>query len=155
MKDVIPLLQAMQADRNKDSMHKKEGMVNFFSYADSKNERISLVSFPEIHFAAIDEMGQFDALRETESNNTQTDSTKCLVTMRIYEDHLRVADKNYEPSDIKEISSYPGICEEGKTTIFRLMYDQELSFQSYLETKVFLAAAQVEVDTTELVETLK
>jgi len=155
MKEVIPLLQSMQADRNKDSMHKKEGMINFFSYADSKNERISLVKFPQINFVAIDDLGQDDPWRETESNSTETDSTKCLIGVRIYGDYLRVADKNYEPSDIKDIPSNYGACQEGKTKVFRLMYDDELSFQSYLETKVLLAAAQVEVDTTELVETLK
>jgi hypothetical protein len=57
--------------------------------------------------------------------------------------------------EIGKIHSSPGPCEEEKTKVFRLMYDEELTFQSYLKTKVFLAAAQVPVDTMELVETLK
>lgn len=155
MKDVIPLLQAMQSDRNKDSMHKKEGMINFFSYADSKNERISLLKFPQINFVPMDDIGGSVPLPDSESNTSEMDSTTCLVTVRIYDDHLRVDGKSYDPEEISEIQSVPGACEGGKTELFRLMYDEEISFQSYLQTKVFLAAAQAEVDTTELVETLK
>lgn len=155
MKEVIPHLQAMQADRNKDSMHKKEGMINFFSYADSKNGRISLVNFPEINFVPAVEAGGSHALADSESNVSETDSTHCLVKVRIYEDYLRVDGKTFDMEEIGKIHSSPGPCEEEKKEVFRLMYDEELTFQSYLKTKVFLAAAQVQVDTTELVETLK
>ena len=147
MKDVIPLLQDMQADRNKDSMHKKEGMINYFSYADSKNERISLVQFPETSFVTMDD--------NFISNNTAIDSSACLVIISIYEDNLKVDGKTYELEELGEISKLDNACKEENTEVFRLMYDEELSFQSYLETKVYLAAAQVAVDTTELVETLK
>lgn len=147
MKDVIPLLQVMQADRNKDSMHKKEGMNNYFSYADSKNERISLVEFPEISFAAMDD--------NSASNKIEIDSSACLVMVRVYEDNLQVDGKTYELEELGEISNRDNACEEGRTEVFRLKYDEVLSFQSYLKTKVYLAAAQVTVDTTELVETLK
>ena len=155
MKDVILLLQDMQADRNKDSMHKKEGMINFFSYADSKNERISLVNFPKINFVSVDGIEPSDVLSASEGNPSEKDSTRCLVSVRVYEDHLRVDGKNLEHEDLTEIGSNPVGCAEGQSRIFRLMYDEELSFQRYLETRVFLAAAQVRVDTTELVETLK
>jgi hypothetical protein len=147
MKDVIPLLQDMQADRNKDSMHKKEGMINYFSYADSKNERISLVQFPETSFVTMDD---FSA-----SNGTEIDSSSCLLMVRVYEDHLRVDGKTIELERLGEISNLDNGCKEGKTEVFRLMYDEDLSFQRYLETKAYFAAAQLTVDTTELVETLK
>ena len=147
MTDVIPLLQNMQADRNKDSMHKKEGMINFFSYADSKNERISLVNYPEISFVPLNAMAS--------SNKAEMDSTRCLIPVRVHEDHLQVNGKSYDKDEVGKALHDTKLCEEGKRAIFRLMYDEELSFQSYLETKVFLAAAQVSVDTIELVETLK
>jgi len=155
MKEVIPHLQAMQADRNKDSMHKKGGMINFFSYADSKNERISLVNFQEINFVTNAEIGESDELTDSGSNVSETDSTHCLIQVWIYEDYLRVDGKTFDMEEIDKIPSSPGPCEEEKTEVFQLMYDEELSFQSYLKTKVFLAAAQVQVDTTELVQTLK
>ncbi len=147
MKDVIPLLQIMQADRNKDSMHKKEGMINYFSYADSENERISLVQFPETSFVA---MGD-----NSKSTKAANDSSTCLVLVNIYEDYLQVDGKTYELEELGEIWKVDNACKEENTEVFRLMYDEELSFQSYLETKVYLAAAQVVADTTELVETLK
>ena len=147
MKDVIPLLQAMQADRNKDSMHKKEGMVNFFSYADSKNERISLVSFPDTDFVETTENSGFDPIDK--------DTTLCHVPLRIFEDELRLGRVSGPVDQIAEMSAAFKDCEDGKTQVITLVYDEELSFQAYLETKVFLAAAGLTVDTTERVETLK
>ena len=155
MKDVIPLLQAMQSDRNKDSMHKKEGMINFFSYADSKNERISLVNFPVINFVPAEEIGEFDAMPDSGSKFSETDSKYCLIRVFIHEDYLRVNGKTFDMEEVGKIHSSTGPCEEEKTEVFRLIYDEELTFQSYLKTRVLLAAAQVKVDTTELVETLK
>ena len=161
MRDVIPILQEMQADRNKDSMHKKEGMANFLSYADSKNERISLVPFPEIKFVRMDDMAGMEDIERAEASSvskgrsSELDSTQCLVMVRLYEDYVRANGKNLERRDLLEIESTALGCEEGQTVIFRLHYDEEITYQNYLEAKVFLAASQVEVDTTELVETLK
>lgn len=147
MKDVIPQLQNMQADRNKDSMHKKEGMVNYFSYADSKNERISLVKFPEINFLLMDNTG--------ESNTVELDTTRCLVKVHVYEDRLQADGHSFERTGLNDIHSKLGVCKDGKTEVIQLIYDEELSFQSYLETKVFLASSRVMLDTNELVKTLK
>ena len=147
MKEVIPLLRAMQEDRNKDSMHKKEGMVNFFSYADSKNERLSLVSFPETEFVETTEASGF--------GHIERDTTLCVVPLRLFEDELRLGRMSGQADQISQMRAAFEDCEDGKTRVVSLIYDEELSFQTYLETKVFLAAAELRVDTTERVETLK
>jgi len=94
-------------------------------------------------------------LADSESNVSEMDSTQCLVRVWVYEDYLRVDGKTLDMEEIGKIQSSSGPCEEEKMQVFRLMYDEELTFQSYLKTRVLLAAAQVKVDTTELVETLK
>ena len=58
MDKVVPLLIKMQENRNKKSMHKKEGMLNFFSYANTRNKNISLVMFDTINFRHIDQYGK-------------------------------------------------------------------------------------------------
>lgn len=45
MHKVVPLLQKMQENRNRDSMDKKEGMLNYFSYADPASNNILLIEF--------------------------------------------------------------------------------------------------------------
>ncbi len=54
MKKIIPFLEEMQEDRNKDSMHKKEGMFNYFSYADMADNKVALLNFPKTNFVFTD-----------------------------------------------------------------------------------------------------
>jgi len=50
MHKIVPLLQKIQENRNKDSMHKKEGMLNYFSYADPASNNILLIEFNQTTF---------------------------------------------------------------------------------------------------------
>lgn len=145
MTDVIPLLEKMQADRNKDSMHKKQGMLNFFSYADSKNERISLVGFPNTEYVKVDDI----------SNKIELERDSCTTQVWVYQDDIRVNGKSFAKDQIDEAMLFPDSCAIESNRFFQLVYQEDLSFQSYLEIKARLAAIQIPVDTIELIETLK
>ena len=145
MTDVIPLLEKMQADRNKDSMHKKEGMFNFFSYADSKNERISLVGFPNTEYVKVDDL----------SNRTDLERDSCATKVWVYQDDIRINGKSFTMDQIDENILLPDSCAIEANRYFQLVYQEDLSFQSYLEIKAHLATTQIPVDTIELIETLK
>jgi hypothetical protein len=146
MNQLIPQLEILQRDRNKDSMHKKEGMKNFFSYADTKNERISLVEFQEIEFA--------------ESNGSEgttpiaRDST-CLVPLHISGESLQVGGRNYSLDRVNEIRELIATCDSTSAAYFQLQYSGELSFQQYLSVRAALASAELPIDNTEVIHTLK
>lgn len=145
MGDVIPLLQDMQENRNKDSMHKKEGMENYFSYADSESERIALLPFPEINFKVIDE---FTAFREFNQDS-------CTLVLRIQEDELQLKGKSFSAKELNLVLGKQDLCPDKENLTIRLLYDESLSYQNYLETKAQLAVIPLSLDTIELVETLK
>jgi hypothetical protein len=145
MTDVIPLLEKMQDDRNKDSMHKKEGMKNFFSYADNKNQRISLVSFPQTAFVKVDDL----------SNRTNIERDSCATKVWVYEDEIRVNGKSFAMDQIDEVQLFSESCTDEANRFLQLVYQEGLSFQSYLEVKAQLALTPIPVDTIELIETLK
>lgn len=146
MKEVIPLLQTMQENRNKDSMHKKEGMKNYFSFADSKNERISLIEYPQVEFVR----GEFP----DDQAAMEADST-CVVGMTLLGEICRVGDGTYGIEDVDRIAEALKACEEGRQASFRLIYSEDLVFQDYLAARAHLASAKLPLSQTEIVQTSK
>lgn len=146
MKEVIPLLQTMQENRNKDSMHKKEGMKNFFSFADSKNERISLIEYTQVEFVR----AEFPEDRATK----QADST-CVVDLTLQGELCRVGDRTYGIEDVDRIAEELKACEDDRQALFRLIYSEDLRFQDYLAARAHLASAKLPLARTEIVQTSK
>ena len=78
MRQIVPILQKMQEYRNKDSMHKKEGMLNYFSYANVSSNNISLIKFnltkyigSEIEYRALLEKLTDNQILEVEIKNNK------------------------------------------------------------------------------------
>ncbi len=146
MKEVIPVLQTMQQDRNKDSMHKKEGMKNYFSFADSKNQRISLVDFPPIDFVRSDEFDHRGAM---------TSDSTCVIGLTLLGENCRIGDRDYVIEDVDRIAEALKGCPDGKQGSFRLIYSENLGFQEYLAARAHLASASLPLDSTEIVQSSK
>ena len=146
MKQVIPQLEILQRDRNKDSMHKKEGMKNFFSYADTKNERISLVEFSEIEFAEYN--GQ-------EGATPIARDSICLIPLLLSGENIQAGGRNYSLDQVNEIGEVIATCDSISAPYFQLQYSGDLSFQQYLAARAGLASAELPIDNTEVILTLK
>jgi hypothetical protein len=146
MKHVIPHLETLQRDRNKDSMHKKEGMSNFFSYADTKNERISLVEFPEQKFVL---------KSDTEVFMDRAPDSICRIPLQLEEDLIMVNGNKYRFDEMTRIGEILESCDSISQPRFQLQYGPELTFQQYLSARASLASSDLPVDNTELIHTLK
>jgi len=146
MKDVIPHLQAMQENRNKDSMHKKEGMKNFFSYADSKNNRLSLVDFPQLEFVPIPE--------SMVKGPVASDSI-CVIDITILDEKFQVDDTSFPFDQVDQITEKLSACDSTRQGFVRLKYSANLTFQNYLAARAHLASENLPVDQKELIHNLK
>lgn len=139
MKVVFPLLQKMQKTKNKDSMHKKEGMLNYFSYTDYSSKGIALILFsPTIYIQTLSEYKKMKNKNQIIELEIQTEN--------ILLNSHRIEKKQLVPEISKIIST---------DTLFKpkllLKYSENLSYQNYLETKAFLSNIEIEVDTIEIV----
>jgi len=143
MNQVIPLLQKMQENRNKDSMHKKEGMKNYFSYADTAAEKISLSPFSQTTFLMISRDGE-EELPES-----------CTVILEIFGDRIKLNNEVLALNSLEEMLQESDLCDPGKDLKILLAYDGETSFQDYLTTKVFLQANELSTSSVEYVYTVK
>ena len=127
MGELAPLLNEMQEEHDKDSMHKKEGMLNYFSFADSANQRMALFAFHQTNYRAIDE----DSIPELVKG-------KCLRILTIFEDDLFLDKSRISLTQLDERLSDSLPCPEGSGKELHLSYPQDLSFQRYLEIKADL-----------------
>lgn len=134
MKDVIPHFIAMQENRNKDSMHKKEGMLNYFSYADTSLEQISLTPFLPVTFIDLEDD---DPIQEEGRDQT------FHVSVEISNDFIKLNDKIIVLEALEKEIALLGASDSLTKPVIRLLYNQNTQFQYYLQTKVYLSSHDI------------
>ena len=143
MKKAVPHLIEMQENRNKDSMHKKEGMLNYFSYADTALEQISLTLFSPVNYV--------EKRPDPEGSELQD---PCLTEIEILGDSLKIKDRTVELTKLYSVLSEQA-CDSTKTPSVRLTYSENLAFQYYLQARVYLSNREISCDSTEYIYTVK
>ena len=146
IKEVVPFLIEMQKNKNKDSMHKKEGMLNYFSYANIKSNQIALLNFtPTNYINNIDEYKNlFDSLSSTK-----------IIELDIQNEYLLLNDKSVELNQLQIKIEQLKLIDSVSNYKLVLKYDENTPYQNYLETKVFLSKIEIQIDSTEYIYSLK
>lgn len=146
MDKVVPILIKMQENRNKKSMHKKEGMFNYFSYSNTRSKNISLVMFDTINFRHI---GYHE---------------KNGKPIKLNEKAIHIKIKNNDITIDKKLTNSSSLMNElnaliNKDTLLKLKiilnYPDNLTFQNYLTIKAYLARTNIDVDMNEYIYSIK
>jgi hypothetical protein len=146
MEKIIPSLEKMQEYRNKDSMHKKEGMLNYFSYADISSNNNSLVKFDATTYGFIE---------KNKLENYPVDKKERLIELVIRNDKLIVDHLEIHSRKLaQKLSDIAAQDTLSKQKII-LKYPSNLTYQNYLTVKLILSKVSIEVDTNEYIYTLK
>ena len=146
MKQVIPHLEALQEDRNKESFHKKEGMLNYFSYANSSENALSLVPFPNTTFTFAVRYADLPLTPEEDS---------CLLVVEVREEGLMTGNTIAVMSTLEQELFTLLPCKGPEKSKVRLVYEENISYQSYLEVRARLASADIALDPVECVYRVK
>ncbi len=146
MKDVIPHFKAMQENRNKDSMHKKEGMLNYFSYADTTLEQISLTPFLPVTFIDLED----DATVQDEGQDLPFH-----VWVEISNDFIKLNDKIIVLEALEKEIALLGASDTITKPVVRLIYNQNTQYQYYLQTKVYLSSNDIDTLPVEYIFNVK
>lgn len=143
MGELVPLLIEMQKAKNKDSMHKKEGMKSYFSYADISGDKISLTPFLQTNFISV--------------LKSDTDSLiePCLIKLEIWGDQVKINNDVLTLDSLFTILENDSTCKEEKSVQIQLSYDDQTSYQDYLRVKTFLMFNEINCSTNEYVYTVK
>ena len=146
MKEVVPILIEMQENRNKDSMHKKEGMNNYFSYADTSSEKISLAPFTQINFKFNHDQDDFLA---------SINESSCSLLVKIEDQSIKINDQIIDQETLESVLNEEKNCKNSEELKVILAYDDQTLFQDYLQTKVFLMHKEILCDSIEYLYTVK
>ncbi|RLD63060.1 MAG: hypothetical protein DRI95_12220 [Bacteroidetes bacterium] len=146
MKTVVPQLQKMQESRNKDSMHKKEGMNNYFSFANTKSKNISLVKFDQTKF--ISDKKEYDTILEKYSKNQ-------ILEIDIQNESLSLNKKVMEIELLLEKINNVLSKDTLKPPKIILQYHENTNYHNYLKTKAYIQKHNIVIDINEYIYSVK
>lgn len=131
---VIPEIANLQ-DKKKNGMHKKEGTINVFSYADSLHQNLAFLPFTDVQYFYDTEFSKFFIKKKAElympynnfTINFRKDNTITIDGHEIDREELA-----------PYIQDFSDFMSEGKNTILHLNFDKHLTFNEYLQNKLML-----------------
>jgi len=147
---IIPEIQKLQ-DKKEKSTHKKEGVINVFSYADSLHQNLAFYPFTETQFKYDNEFSRFYIkehfdLYKDYSNmylNFKKDGTLTIDGNEV--------ERNEVYNYFKEFITFTNV---DKKTMLHLNFDKHLTYNDYLQNKLLawqLTALAVEISAYEFV----
>ncbi len=143
MKYVVPALSEMQKAKYKPSMHGKEGTFIYFAYANTKSNNISLIEFKPTNFI-LSEKKIKDIVNDDQIIKINLQKNKILINNILTDlDHVKNILKDYKNKD-----------SLNNSRIF-LKYNEGISYQKYLQTKMILSKINMAIDSTENIYSIK
>lgn len=131
---IIPSIAELQL-KKKDGMHKKEGTINVFSYADSLKQNLAFFPFTDVRYFYDKDFSKFYIKDNAElymSYNNFTINFKKNGKVTV-DGHA--IEKEELVSYIKDFSDF---MSDGKPTILHLNFDKYLTFNDYIQNKLML-----------------
>ncbi len=139
MREVIPVLQMVKAKRAKKTIHSVEGVRDYLSYSDILDKKIALFQIDTIQYMTLD---QSDL-------ETMEKEKPCDYILKFTEDAIVLNQKKYLPSEWRK-----QLVESLSPGCMQLLFDQQISYQSYLqyrlELKTFLPK-DISIENTEYI----
>ncbi|PID67497.1 MAG: hypothetical protein CR968_06445 [Flavobacteriia bacterium] len=122
MSQVAPVLTMIQAKRAKRTVHSVDGMHNYLNFADVKNKTNALLEIDSLKITTL-KANELKGFQQNHKNNY-------IVLMP---EHLTVNDMTKTYDDIND-----SIVNILSSEAVVLCYDESISYQRYLESKVLL-----------------
>jgi len=143
MKYVVPVLGEIQKAKYKPSMHEKEGTFIYFAYANTKSNNISLIEFKPTNFISSEKQVK-DTVNEDQIIKINLQKDKILINNILTDlDHVKNILRDYKSKD-----------SLNNSRIF-LKYNEGISYQKYLQTKMILSKINMAIDSTENIYSIK
>ncbi len=143
MKNVIPTLVELQALKIKPSMHKKEGTYLYYSFANTKSNNISLIEFKPTNFQI------------TSKQITDTIYNDQIIRVNLFKNKILINKSKTDWDQLKKLlGDYKRKDSLNNFKIF-LNYDDNITYQKYLQMKMLLSKINIAIDSTEYIYSLK
>lgn len=131
---VIPELQKLQ-EKKKKSAHSKSGSIEVFSYSDSIQKKLAFFPFTDVQYKFdADFSNQFikkHAIHYMNYHNFNIDFDKNNL---LFVDGIAISESDF----INHIKEFSDFNQDGKTILFHLNFDKNISFGDYLKAKILI-----------------
>lgn len=134
LQHIIPVLEELKF-KHANSMHSEEGMLNYLSYSDTINKKLSYVSFDNIIYKTDSLQSKF-FIKE---NATDYENYNNL-NITINPNNTWINDAKMEEGELP--ATLPDFIEfsaEDRQTMLHLNFNQEITYQEYMTFKAYFS----------------
>ncbi|RDI56212.1 hypothetical protein [Flavobacterium glaciei] len=119
----IPEIMKLQQKKREDKAHKNEKAENYYSYADTIGKNLAFIPFTNVYYKLEKPIGTIIFFNK---NN------EILIENQVFKkEKLKDLINNVLPKDV--------------ATTFLFRFDKDLSFESYIQNKIFIESLKVEM----------
>lgn len=133
LKSIIPPIIDLQ-DKHANSIHSKEGMHNYFSYADTISKKLSFIKFDDVVY-------QKDSILSEHYINENSDIYLKYfnINLTFNSENIWINDVKIEKTALKStLLEFIDFSSEGRQTMLHLNFDQNMLYQEYLFYKTLI-----------------
>lgn len=149
LKKVISVLKKMKY-KHKNGMHADKKTLDFFSYSNQINKMLSFIEFTQVKYK-----GDSTTSKELLKLKGDVYANYHNVNLRFYKNTVYINDSDIGSEDIKEtLQEFIDFSAEGRQTMIHLNFQDNLTYQAYLEyrTMVFsMQSAAIKISVNEFI----
>lgn len=133
LKKIISSIIKLQ-DEHANSIHSKEGMHNYFSYADTLSNKLSFFEFDNVIYKTDSLLSKF-YIKTNSENYINYNNINLTVNL----DNVWINDAKIEKAEFKStLLEFIDFSSEGKQTLLHLNFNQNNLYQDYLYYKTMI-----------------
>ena len=147
LKAFLPSIIELQY-KHANSIHSKEGMHNYFSYADTISKKLSFFEFDTIIYQTDSILSKYYI-----KTNSDTYLNYYNINLTFNPKNVWINDAKIEKSDFKStLLEFIDFSSEGKQTMLHLNFNQKMLYQDYLFYKTLIFSVNNELIITNPLE---
>ncbi len=133
LKAIIPSIKDLQF-KHANSLHSEKGMYDFFSYADTISNKLSLLKFDAVQYKT-DSLLSKSYIKEYSENYLKFNN----INVTINPTNTWINDAKMEEGEFKTtLLEFVDFTSEGKQTMLHLNFNENLTYQDYLFYKTMI-----------------
>lgn len=133
LKAIVPSIIKLQ-DKHANSLHSKEGMHNYFSYADTISDKLSFFEFDKTVFKTDSVLSKYYI-----KTNSETYKNYNNINLTLNPNNTWINDAKMENGELTStLLEFIDFSSEGKQTMLHLNFNENLLYKDYLAYSAML-----------------
>lgn len=149
LRSIIPDISKLK-HKHANSIHSEEGMLDYFSYADTITGKLSFLAFDKVQYRTDSVLSKY-YIKERPEDYIKYNNLNITINPH----NVWINDAKFTQSEFEEVLlPFIDFSAEEKSTLLHLNFNQKVLYEQYLYYKAYLNSLQddkIELNTTEFV----